>query len=264
MPDEIKIRFDNVSKEFLLIHDRPDTLRHTFTRMFRGQIKHEKLYALKGISFELKPGEALGIIGRNGSGKSTLLKIAGKILKPTCGHVKTNGMISTLITLGAGFHPELTGRENIFLSGALMGFSQAEMKERFDQIVSFSELGDFIDIPVRQYSSGMSARLGFSVSTEIDPDILVIDEVLGAGDEGFRKKCMKRMEGFLGRGRTILFVSHNLGAVERLCTRAILLDQGEIACEGLPGDVTARYRRRLEEKTLRLPEIRPPLSKIEA
>lgn len=247
--DSTKIRFENVSQHFRILHNRPQTLRQAFAGLFRNRTYVQKFEALKGISFEVQAGETFGIIGRNGSGKSTILKIAARIFRPSVGKVDVNGQVSALIELGAGFHPELTGRENIILGGALMGLDPAKMEEKVRTIIAFAELEEFLDVPVKQYSSGMFARLGFAVATEIDPDILLVDEILAVGDEAFQHKCLERMNRFRRRGKTIVFVSHDLRAVQSHCTRVLLLDQGQVVAIGPPKEVVDRYHELLQHPT---------------
>ena len=201
---------------------------------------HE-FWALKDISLSVGRGEALGIIGHNGAGKSTILKLLSGLLKPTNGTIEVNGSLSALIEVGAGFHPDLTGRENIYLNGAILGLSRAEVTRKFDQIVEFSGLAEFLDTPVKRYSTGMYARLGFSVAAHVDPDILIVDEVLSVGDYLFQKTCMERMKEIVDRGSAIVFVSHNLDAVASFCNRAILLDHGRVAAEGTPETSITAY-----------------------
>lgn len=199
------------------------------------------LWALNNVSFEVKRGEVLGIIGRNGSGKSTLLKILSRITEPTAGDAKIYGSSSSILEVGTGFHPELTGRENIFMNGAILGMKRKQIEQRFDGIVSFAELERFIDTPVKHYSSGMYVRLAFSVAAHLESDILIVDEVLAVGDAAFQEKCLNKMDNVAGEGRTVLFVSHNLGVIERLCGRAILLSEGSIIAEGKPAEVISKY-----------------------
>lgn len=201
----------------------------------------EILWALKKVSFEVKRGEVLGIIGRNGSGKSTLLKILSRITEPTGGEAMIYGSTSSILEVGTGFHPELTGRENIFLNGAIMGMKKGQIEAKFDEIVSFAEVDKFIDTPVKRYSSGMYVRLAFSVAAYLESDIMIIDEVLAVGDAAFQDKCLRKMDTVAQKGRTVLFVSHNLGVIERLCGRAILLHEGSIIAEGRPSEVIAQY-----------------------
>jgi len=202
----------------------------------------EELWALKDIDFEVKQGERLGIIGRNGAGKSTLLKILSRITEPTTGKVRIKGRVSSLLEVGTGFHPELTGRENIFLNGAILGMTRQEVKRKFDEIIAFAELEKFLDTPVKRYSSGMYVRLAFAVAAHLEPEILIVDEVLAVGDAQFQKKCLGKMENVAKEGRTVLFVSHNLEAVSALCNRSILIHNGSSYYEGIPGDVISIYR----------------------
>src|SRR6267142_5957697 len=199
------------------------------------------IWALKDVSFEVAPGEVVGIIGRNGAGKSTLLKIFSRITKPTKGRVELNGRVGSLLEVGTGFHSELTGRENIFLNGAILGMTRREIERKFDEIVAFAETGDFLDTPVKHYSSGMTVRLAFAVAAHLEPEILIIDEVLAVGDVSFQKKCLGKMNDVARAGRTVLFVSHDLNAVNALCGRAILLNEGAIVKTGPAVEVTAYY-----------------------
>jgi ABC-type polysaccharide/polyol phosphate transport system ATPase subunit len=239
--DSARICFQNVVQRFRLIQERPDTLREAFAHLFRNRVSYHDFEALKGISFNIGEGETTAIIGRNGSGKSTILKIIAGVYRPTAGIVKVSGKVSALIELGAGFHPDLTGRENIILSGLLLGLSRQEIRSREQQILDFAELGDFIDSPVKQYSSGMYARLGFAVATEVDPDILLVDEILAVGDASFQEKCLARIDDFRHRGKTIVFVSHNLSAVRQLCPRALMIDAGALLADGPADELVARY-----------------------
>ncbi|MBN2322082.1 MAG: ABC transporter ATP-binding protein [Acidobacteria bacterium] len=248
-----RIRFDNVIQRFRLIRERPDTLREAFARLFHHRTRYLPFEAIKGISFNLEEGETLGIVGRNGSGKSTILKLIAGVYSPTSGQVLVNGTVAALIELGAGFHPDLTGRENIMINGLMLGLNRRQIREREERIIEYSELGEFIDSPVKQYSSGMYMRLAFSTAAEVDPDILLIDEILSVGDVGFKKKCMARIHDFNRRGKTIVYVSHSMNSVKRLCTRAILLDNGVIAAEGTTDQIADTYlesiKSRQKEKT---------------
>ncbi len=201
----------------------------------------EFIWALRDLSFEVQPGEAVGIIGRNGSGKSTLLKILSRVVCPTVGRAVIRGRVGSLLEVGTGFHPELTGRENIFLNGAILGMSRVEIRRKFDEIVAFSEIERFLDTPVKRYSSGMYVRLAFAVAAHLDPEILLVDEVLAVGDAAFQRKCLGKMGAVTAEGRTVLFVSHNTLAVEALCQRALLLEQGRLADAGPAARVAARY-----------------------
>jgi len=211
-----------------------------------GDVDHsnrfgETIQALDNVSFKLKQGEALGIIGRNGAGKSTLLKIMSRVTAPTSGAVKVKGRIASLLEVGTGFHPELTGRENIYLNGAILGMSHAEVNRKLDEIVDFSGVEKFIDTPVKRYSSGMYVRLAFAVAAHLEPEILVVDEVLAVGDAEFQKKCLGKMSDVAHAGRTVLFVSHNMPAINRLCSRAILLEKGKLSADGSAAQITAKY-----------------------
>lgn len=199
------------------------------------------LWALQDVSFEVKPGEVVGIIGRNGAGKSTLLKVLSKITAPTAGRAEVHGRISSLLEVGTGFHPELTGRENVYLNGTILGMRKKEVNRKFDEIVSFSGVEKFIDTPVKRYSSGMKVRLGFSVAAHLEPDILIIDEVLAVGDAEFQKKCLNKMEDVGKKGRTVLFVSHNMPAVARLCDRCVLIEGGKLTADGTSDEIVKHY-----------------------
>ena len=214
---------------------------------FRGGAAGEpqEFWALKDVSFQVSKGEVLGVIGHNGAGKSTLLKILSRITKPTIGEVHLRGRVGSLLEVGTGFHPELTGRENIFLNGAILGMRRHEIERKFDQIVDFAEIAQFLDTPVKRYSSGMYVRLAFAVAAHLEPEILIVDEVLAVGDLSFQRKCMGRMREVGRSGSTILFVSHNMPAIEALCTRAILMDHGKVAMDGSVRDLVQEYHRRV-------------------
>jgi ABC-type polysaccharide/polyol phosphate transport system ATPase subunit len=224
------------------------TLKSWLLRDRKHRAPETHLVALEEVSFEVARGTALGIIGGNGSGKSTLLKLVAGILRPTSGCVEAVGRVAALIELGAGFHPEITGRENIFINGAILGLSRKEIQKRFDAIVEFSGLGDFLDEPVKNYSSGMWVRLGFAVAIHTDPDILLVDEVLAVGDEAFSHRCLSRIEALLSEGRTVLFVSHSLGLVESLSDRVLWLEKGRLHALGSPREVIDRYRQFVAEQ----------------
>jgi len=222
------------------------SLRETLGGLFRrsrGAAGTQTFWALSDVSFEISSGEAIGIIGRNGAGKSTLLKILSRITAPTRGHVRLRGRLAALLEVGTGFHTELTGRENIFLNGAIMGMTRAEIKRAFDEIVAFADVEKFLDTPVKRYSSGMYVRLAFAVAAHLRPEILVVDEVLAVGDAAFQKKCLGKMQDVASGGRTVLFVSHNMAAITRLCTRAILLKDGKIVVDGTVDSVVGEYIR---------------------
>jgi lipopolysaccharide transport system ATP-binding protein len=201
----------------------------------------EAIWALDGVSLQVERGEILGVIGRNGAGKSTLLKILSRITEPTRGFAEIHGRVGSLLEVGTGFHPQLTGRENVYLNGAILGMPRAEIEAKFDEIVAFADVEKFLDTPVRHYSSGMHVRLAFAVAAHVEPEILLIDEVLAVGDFAFQKKCLGKMQDVAGHGRTILFVSHSMGSVKALCTRCLLIENGKIVADGPPGEVVARY-----------------------
>ncbi len=247
------IEIDNISKRYLIgkkvsYGSLREEITLALTSPFRRRKKdrgpdedNEMLWALKDISFDVTEGEVIGIIGKNGAGKSTLLKILSRITDPTEGRITMRGRIASLLEVGTGFHPELTGRENIFLNGALLGMSNAEIRRKFDEIVAFSEIEKFLDTPVKRYSSGMYVRLAFAVAAHLEPEILIIDEVLAVGDMAFQQKCLGKMGEVAEGGRTILFVSHNMAAVKKLCTKAVLLEAGRTVALGKVDDVTERY-----------------------
>jgi len=247
------IQLENVIQRFRVIQERPDTLREVFAKLFRNDVNFRDFDAIRGVSLEIPSGQMLGLIGRNGSGKSTLLKIIAGVFRPTSGRVHVEGSIAPLIELGAGFHHELTGRENIVLNGLLMGYSREEMKEREQSIIEFAELGEFIDTPIKQYSSGMQTRLAFAVATEVDPEILVVDEILAVGDEGFQQKCFGRINKFRSSGKTILFVSHNMDQVTGHCDRVVLLERGIIIADGHPDEVVSFYKSLITREVETLP-----------
>jgi lipopolysaccharide transport system ATP-binding protein len=253
------IRVEGLGKKFHIgaQRDRYRTLRDRIAesmtapvrraaRLLRGEATgaaelSETIWALKDVSFEVREGEVVGIIGRNGAGKSTLLKVLSRITEPTEGRAELRGRVSSLLEVGTGFHPELTGRENIYLNGAILGMRRAEIERKFDEIVAFAEVEKFIDTPVKHYSSGMYVRLAFAVAAHLEPEILVVDEVLSVGDAAFQRKCLGKMEEVAHGGRTILFVSHNMGAVDNLCTRGIWLDEGRIRVDADPGTAISAY-----------------------
>ena len=240
MSSETVIQFSHVTKQFSKLSQK--TFKEFIPALFRGEKTSESFTALNDISFEIKKGETVGIIGPNGSGKSTILKLIAGVMSPTSGTINVHGNISPLIELGAGFHPELTGRENIFLNGSILGLSQKEITKNFDSIVEFSELQEFIDQPVKHYSSGMYMRLAFAVAVHTHPEILIVDEILAVGDQAFQEKCFKRMEEFKkSKDITIIFVSHGLGQVESFCTRAIYINDHHLQYDGLPKTAVEKY-----------------------
>ncbi len=233
------IEFAQVSKRFQLQEGR--TLREFVPALFRGRAWSPPFFALRNVSFNVARGETLGIIGRNGSGKSTILKLIAGVTAPSEGEIRVYGRVCPLIELGAGFHPDLTGRENVFLNASILGLSRKEASARFDEIISFAELWDFVDTPVKRYSSGMYIRLGFSVAVHSDPEILLVDEVLAVGDSTFQEKCLAKMQEFRFRGVTIVVVSHSMGLVQDFCERALLLNGGHLLADGVPGTVIPQY-----------------------
>ncbi len=256
------IKVENLSKKYIIGHDRNagggyrynslrDSLAHT-TRGIYQRLRHplspnqentelEEFWALKDINFEVKQGDRVGIIGRNGAGKSTLLKILSRITEPTTGKITLNGRVASLLEVGTGFHPELSGRENIYLNGAVLGMTRVEIKKKFDEIVDFSGVEKFLDTPVKRYSSGMYVRLAFAVAAHLEPEILLVDEVLAVGDAEFQKKCLGKMEDVSKEGRTVIFISHNMGMIISLCSDAILLNSGKIAYKGTANDAVSHY-----------------------
>jgi len=236
------ICFENVYKQFTLYRERPRSFQELFLfwRRYRRH-KPEKFAVLQNLNFQVTPGETVGIIGANGAGKSTILKLVARIIQPTRGKVTVNGRVAALLELGAGFHPDLTGRENVYLNGAVLGFSRKEMRRCFDEIVDFSELESFIDVPVKHYSSGMYMRLAFAVAIHLDPEILLVDEILAVGDSAFQRKCVDRIYEMRQQGVTILMVSHSLEAVTRLCNRVVWLEEGQIQADGPAREVVQAY-----------------------
>lgn len=239
---EAVIRFEDVVQRFRVIQERPDTLREAFARVYHRRASFHEFEAVKHVSFEVGRGTTVGIIGRNGSGKSTLLKIIAGVYKPTSGRVTVLGSVAPLIELGAGFHHELTGRENILINGLLLGLTRREIQQREQAIIDFADIGEFIDSPVKQYSSGMYMRLSFAVATEVRPDILLIDEILAVGDALFQDKCNQRMRCFREQGKTLVLVSHDMTSIKRFCDRLLLVEKGELLEDGPPDYVIGRYR----------------------
>jgi lipopolysaccharide transport system ATP-binding protein len=235
------IRLEDVCVEYRVPSERIGTFKEYMIRLLEGRVKHRKFNALDEVSININRGEVFGLIGQNGAGKSTLLKLVARVLRPTHGRVVVSGHVAPLLEVGAGFHPELTGRENVFLNGAMLGFSRQEMQEKFSRIVEFSELGDFIDAPLRTYSSGMSARLGFAVATDSQPDILIVDEILSVGDEAFQHKSFERIQAIKAQGATILLVSHSMTTIENMCQRAAWLHHGRMIAHGDAKAVVAKY-----------------------
>ncbi|OBY52465.1 teichoic acid ABC transporter ATP-binding protein [Haemophilus parainfluenzae] len=241
MNTETIIKVKNATVRFNKATENYNGLKEYVIKMLKGELMFQEFLALKEVNFEVKKGESWGVIGANGSGKSTLLKLICGILKPYKGTVKVYGKIAPLIELGAGFDPQLTARENIYLNGALLGHKKAFMEMHFNEIIEFAELGDFIDVPIKNFSSGMAARLGFAVATIVKPDILIVDEVLAVGDIAFQEKCRKRMESLLQNGTTLLFVSHSSKQVKELCQNVIWLDKGHVVAQGRAEDIIQKY-----------------------
>jgi lipopolysaccharide transport system ATP-binding protein len=258
----VAIQFHNISKRYRLGMTRTSlpTLiyqwgQSIFQRSGVDQEQEKDLWALRDVSFDLGRGESLALIGPNGAGKTTILKLLANITSPTSGQIKINGHLSALIELGAGFHPDLSGRENIFLNGTILGLKRPEIQRRFDEIVAFSELEKFIDTPVKRYSSGMSVRLGFAVATSVDPDILLVDEVLAVGDASFRQKCINRIQSLIQQGTSIIFVSHNLWLVQAVCEKGLYIEAGQVKHYGPTSEAIDLYDRALNEKRARTLEI---------
>lgn len=239
------LKVDQVGMKFNLNSEKVDDLKDYIIKFLKHQLMYKEFWALKDVSFEVQQGERVGILGLNGAGKSTLLKVVAGVLKPTEGSVEIKGSIVPLLELGAGFDKQYTGRENIFLYGAMLGHSKEFIREKYEEIIEFSELGDFIDVPVKNYSSGMKSRLGFSIATVVEPDILILDEVLSVGDAKFRKKSEKKIMSMIEKNVTVLFVSHSLEQVRRVCNKAILLEKGRIIAQGEIEEVAAVYESKL-------------------
>jgi len=255
------IRAEKLGKQYQLglRQARYRTLRESIVQLAKAPLRRfrhlsgssgeaERIWALRNVSFEVQSGEVVGIIGRNGAGKSTLLKILTRITEPTTGRAEVRGQVGSLLEVGTGFHPELTGRENVFLNGAILGMSRAKIKQKFDEIVDFSGVEQFLDTPVKRYSSGMNVRLAFAVAAHLDPEILLIDEVLAVGDVGFQKKCLGKMDQVAHGGRTVLFVSHNMAAIKSLCTKCYWLERGSLAMVGYPEQVVSQYVQQFERR----------------
>ena len=238
---EKMIEVNDVSMRFRMANDNIRSIKEYMVQMVKGKIQYNEFEALKHVSFEVNRGEVVGLIGRNGAGKSTMLKVISGILKPTEGSVTVRGNVAPMLELGSGFDFDLTGRENIFLNGAILGYEEEYLKSKYDEIVAFSELGQFIDQPIRNYSSGMLARLAFSVATVVVPEILIVDEVLSVGDADFQKKSLNRMMELMSGGTTVLFVSHNLGQIREMCSRVVWLEHGEVQMFGETDAVCDAY-----------------------
>lgn len=236
------IEVKNVSMSFRISQDRIQSIKEYLVALIKGKLKYKDFWALRDVSFSVHPGEVLGIIGHNGAGKSTVLKVISGILKPTSGSVSVHGNIVPMLELGSGFDFDLTGRENIFLNGAILGYSHKFLNEKYDDIVAFSELGEFIEMPIRNYSSGMLMRLAFSIATVVNPEILIVDEILAVGDESFQRKSRQRMMELMSGGTTVLFVSHSLEQIREMCDRVLWLDHGQVKMIGEAQEVCDAYQ----------------------
>ena len=242
------IEVEKVGMKFNMSSEKVDDFKDYVIKLIKRQLNYKEFWALKDISFKIKKGDRVGIVGLNGAGKSTLLKVISGVLKPTEGKVKISGSIAPLLELGAGFNKQYTGVENIYLYGAMLGHSKAFINEKFDEIVKFSELGEFINVPVKNYSSGMKSRLGFAIATIVEPDILILDEVLSVGDAKFRKKSTNKIKSMIENNVTVLFVSHSIDQVLELCNKAILLEKGHLVAYGSSEEIAELYQKKLDEK----------------
>lgn len=247
MDKKIALKIENIGVQFRMSTEKVDSLKEYAIKIFRRELRYNEFWALKEVSFQIEKGQRVGILGLNGAGKSTLLKVIAGVLKPTEGRVLKNGNIVPLLELGAGFDKQYTGAENIYLYGAVLGYSKAFIQEKFDEIVEFSELGDFINVPIKNYSSGMKARLGFSIATVVEPEILILDEVLSVGDAQFRKKSEAKIKSMFDKNITVLFVSHNLAQVRRLCDHAVIIEHGRLVAQGEVGKVCDLYEQKSEK-----------------
>ena len=242
MNENLAIEVNNVSMRFNMPREKVDNMKEYFVKLIKKQLHYEEFYALNDVSLSVKRGEVVGIVGLNGSGKSTLLKVISGILKPTTGTAEINGTISPLIELGAGFDFELTTRENIFLNGSVLGFDRKFIREKYDEILDFAELRDFENVAIKNFSSGMIARLGFAIATLVKPDILIVDEILAVGDFLFQQKCEKRINEMMAGGTTVLIVSHSIDQIERLCSRVVWLEHGKVRADGETNEICEQYK----------------------
>jgi len=240
--DKVAVKLDKVSMTFRLTSEKIDSFKEFVVKAIKREVKYTEFHALKDISLEIYEGDRLGIIGHNGAGKSTLLKLISGVMKPTNGTVEINGHIAPLLELGAGFDADMTGADNIYLNGSILGKNKEYLETNYDKIVDYAELENFINVPIKNYSSGMKARLGFSIATTLDPDILIVDEVLGVGEERIKKKSTRTMEEMIQSGKTIILVTHNLQQMQKLCDRVVWLNNGEIKAEGDPVEICKAYR----------------------
>ncbi len=239
---KIAIKVENVSVKFNLATEKVESLKEYFVNFIKGnRVKIDEFYALKDVSFEIMKGDSFAILGSNGSGKSTMLKVISGIYKPTKGNIKVNGSIAPMIELGAGFDMDLTARENVYLNGAVLGYSRVFMEEKFQEIIDFAELWDFVDVPVKNYSSGMQARLGFAIATQVKPDVLIVDEILSVGDAHFQEKCENKMEELKSKGTTLVLVSHSIKQVLSTCKNAAWINKGKLMMLGTAEEVCAEY-----------------------
>ncbi len=238
----VMVKVENVSMRFVMANDRISSIKEFITAFLKKKLKFKEFWALKDVSFEVNKGEVVGIVGRNGAGKSTILKVISGILKPTTGNVERKGNVVPMLELGSGFDYDLTGRENVFLNGAILGYSEEFLNQKYDEILEFSELGEFINIPIRNYSSGMLMRLAFSIATVVQPEILIVDEILAVGDENFQRKSKARMLELMTGGTTVLFVSHSLEQIREMCDRVVWLDSGTVKMVGPAQEVCDAYQ----------------------
>ena len=236
------IELENVSMDFYHREQKVDNLKEFFVRLVKGKLEKKKERVLENVSFELKKGESIGLIGHNGAGKSTLLKIISNIIEPTEGEVRTHGVIAPLLNLGAGFDYEATGKENVYLNGAILGYSKKELERKYEEIVEFSELGEHMHVPLKNYSSGMVARLGFAIAIDVEPDILLVDEILSVGDENFRNKCSAKIDELRKKGVSFVIVSHNMDQVKKLCQKALWIENSHVMGYGDVNEICAKYK----------------------
>ena len=246
--DDTIIEVSDVSMEFFTRDEKIDNLKELVVRLLRGKAKRKSVKVLNNVSFSVKKGESIALIGHNGAGKSTLLKLIAEIYKPTKGTVKVRGKVAPLLNLGAGFDPESSAKENVYLNGAILGYSRKEIAKKYEEIVEFAELGDYMHIPIKNFSSGMVARLGFAIAIDVNPDILLVDEILSVGDENFRKKCARKVNELRQRGVTFVIVSHNMGQVKSLCQKAIWIENSEVMAYGDVNEVCEKYQKYCNEQ----------------